>query len=135
MSIPADRLACSTLTDERLLDLLITEEDRLTREAVDECVRRADRMVGPLSAIVQDEAAWEQDEPLYWRPVHATFILGRIGGPRAVQPLLDALRFAESTDNPWIIEAIPSILASLGAPAVPALRHLAGNRKTAPACA
>jgi len=64
-----------TLTDKELLALLFTEEDRLPRAVVDECIRRADRFVETLANIVSQEKHWQEVLPFWWGVVHATFIL------------------------------------------------------------
>src|SRR5207247_2132071 len=78
------RLSLPLLTDDQLLDFLRTQEDRLTREVVDEFVSRADRMIPRLADLCRDERSWKQRDALYWTPVHATFILGATGDERAV---------------------------------------------------
>jgi len=114
-----------SFTDERLLDLLLTEEDRLTRAAVDEFVARGERMVEPLTRILQEEESWSEMIPAFWRPVHATFILGAIGGERVVPALLTALQHANDHDIDWISERLPSIFAAVAS----LLRH---SRETDP---
>ena len=46
-----------TLTDDALIGLLFTEEDRLSREAVDVVISRGPQMVDPLTWIVMDPAS------------------------------------------------------------------------------
>src|SRR5438105_335346 len=65
------RISLSLLTDDQLLDYLRTQEDRLPRDVVDEFVRRAERMIVPLTEISRDERSWKQADALYWAPVHA----------------------------------------------------------------
>src|SRR5688572_19355488 len=94
MDAPIAGTSYETFTDEQLLDLLVTEEDRLTRAAVDEFVARGERMVEPLTRILESEEAWKELDTHFWRPVHASFILGAIGGERAIPGLLAALPHA-----------------------------------------
>lgn len=102
-----------TLPDEDLVDLLFTEGDTLSREAIDELIRRGDRIVGELGGIVEDESWWVVDSVGWWAVVHAVFILGAIGGEKVCAPLLRANILADQYDNDWIYEAMPSILGSL----------------------
>lgn len=120
----------ATLADEELLGLLATEADRLTRDAVDELVRRAERMIAPLAAICSDDAAWDgEDETLAWKPIHATFILGAIGGERAIDGLLAALRHATARESEWASEVLPAIFGRIGRPALGRLQDLIGDRE------
>jgi len=129
---PVAATAITSFTDERLLDLLLSAGDALPREAVEEFIRRRDRMIEPLSAICRDPRAWnELEEPLSWRPLHATFILGAIGGPAAVPGLIAALRHSAVADHDRVAEMIPSILGSSGPAALPPLLALARDRAAA----
>ena len=129
---PIAATAIASFTDERLLDLLLSAGDALPREAVDEFLRRRDRMTEPLAAICRDPRAWkETEEPLSWRPLHATFILGAIGGPAAVPGLVAALRHSAAADHDRVAEMIPSILGSAGPAALPPLLALARDRAAA----
>jgi len=118
MDAPAAALAYPTFTDDRLLDLLLTEEDRLPRAAVDEFVARGERMVEPLTRILQSEEAWGDEDAGFWEPIHAAFILGAIGGEKAIPGLLAALRFSNEADVDWVTEAISSMFAAIGPPAI-----------------
>lgn len=57
--------------------------------------------------------------------VHATFLLGAIGGKEAVVPVLTALRWADAYDCDWVLEAIPSICGRLGLDALELLSMMA----------
>jgi hypothetical protein len=113
-----------SLTDADLLRLLETEDDRLPREAVDEFVRRGDRMIEPLTAICRDERRWKSPEDGSWVPVHATFILGAIGGEDVLPGLLDALVHAAQHEYATVTDDLPDIFARLGPAALPGLRRL-----------
>jgi hypothetical protein len=84
----------SMLPDDELLDLLYTEEDCLSRAAVDEVIRRGERMAPLLSEIVSNQFKWTRQVPEWWAVVHASFLLGAIGTESTVIPLLRALRWA-----------------------------------------
>ena len=109
-------------TDERLLDLLRGEEDRLPRPAVDEIVGRGARMILPLSEICRDVAAWNRVGPEAWAPVHSTFILGAMESERALGALLDALHESVCRNRAVVWKALPGILGALGRPGVPSLK-------------
>lgn len=102
------------LDNEALARLLFEEEDRLSIEAVDEIIRRSDEFLPVLSDITMDRSLWIADLPQWWVTVHSTYILGKIGGPETVIPLMSALRWSDAYDNEWITEDLPSILGSLG---------------------
>ena len=116
------------LSDEGLLDLLYTEEDRLPREAVDEFIRRGDKMVPFLSEIVSDQFSWTGDVPKWWAVVHAAYILGAIGTESAVIPLLRALRWADAFDCDWVPESLPAIFGRMGPAAIAPLKTMAAGQ-------
>ncbi len=64
--------------DDDLIDLLFTEYDRLPRSAVEEFVKRGDRMITPLSDIVRYNYYWNGDDENWWAVINATYILGAI---------------------------------------------------------
>ncbi len=127
-----DTIAYSRLTDEALLALLHTEEDRLPRAAVDEFLARAPRMIGPLTQIISDPKRWDAAVPAWWVPIHATFILGAIGGDEAMPGLLAAMREADRTECDWVISGLPAILGRLGKTIRPRLMEIALDRKQPP---
>jgi hypothetical protein len=115
------------LSDEKLVDLLFTEEDRLPRGVVDEFVRRGG-MTERLGRIVGDPYNWNEPLPAWWAVVHGVYILGAIGTPDAVLPLLRALRYAEACENDWVTEDLPAIFGKIGIPALEGLRGMAADR-------
>ena len=127
MGADEPRQVYETLTDADLLRLLETEEDRLPRAAMDESVRRAERMVELLTVICRDETAWRREKS-GWQAIHATFILGAIGGERALPGLLSALVFADAHNVDWVCEALPGIVGSVGPVAVPDLKRIAADQ-------
>ncbi|MFH0799993.1 MAG: SEC-C domain-containing protein [Pseudomonadota bacterium] len=100
--------------NEELIDMLFTEEDRLPRAAADEIIRRGQEMVTTLAEIAMDRLVWAAEVPDWWAPVHATYLLGSIGGSGAITPLMAALRWSDAYDNEWVTEDLPSMLGSLG---------------------
>ncbi len=113
------------MNDKELIALLFTEEDRLPRAAVDECIRRADRFVEPLADIVSQQKYWQEVLPFWWAVVHATFILGAIATRETVEPLLKALQFSADFDCDWVAEALASIFGKVGVPALEGLKAIA----------
>src|SRR5579884_1017645 len=111
----------AAMTDEALLGLLATEEDRLPRAAVEEIVFRGARMIGPLTRIVTDPENWQADLPAWWAPIHATFLLGAIGGADVIEGLLAAAKWSDAYDVDWVVEVLPSIFGRLGIAARPLL--------------
>ncbi len=117
------------LNNDKLLDLLFTEGDRLERAAADELVRRGG-LVGRLDRIVSDPYNWNEPLPAWWAPVHAVYILGAVGSPDTVLPLLRSLRYAEAAENDWVTEDLPSIFGHVGLPAADGLRRIASDETT-----
>jgi hypothetical protein len=127
-----DVITYDSLTDEVLLDLLVTVEDRLPRAAVDEFLARAPRIIAPLTALVSARESWQQELPAWWAPIHATYLLGAIGDPSVIPALILAIEHAEAQDCDWVTGEIPSILGRFGAPARPPLITLLNDRSRSP---
>ncbi|MBF8275012.1 MAG: hypothetical protein HW390_85 [Candidatus Brocadiaceae bacterium] len=85
----------ATLDNDTLVNLLFTEDDRLPRQAVDELVRRGERMIEPLSNIVLEKERWTKDRPEIWAPIHAVYILGAIGTQEVIAPLMAAIKWSD----------------------------------------
>jgi hypothetical protein len=118
------------LDDDQLISLLFAEEDRLPRAAVDEFIRRAERMLAPLAGIVIDEESWTKPLPDWWAPIHATFILGAIRTVETVPPLLKALRHSSKHDCDWVTTQMSSIFRKIGVPVVDGLKEIAGDKES-----
>lgn len=117
------------LDDDKLVNLLFTEEDSLPRAAVDEFIKRSERMIKPLSDIVLEEMNWTKDRPEFWAPIHAVFILGAIGGQEAVSPLIAAIKWSEKYNVDWVFEAFPAIFGKIGMPSLEGLRQFVQDKK------
>ncbi|MFH1777538.1 MAG: SEC-C metal-binding domain-containing protein [Candidatus Omnitrophota bacterium] len=117
----------SHLTGQEMIDLLFTEEDRLPRAAVDEFVRRGDRMVGPLAEIVSKNFNWTKE---WWIVIHAVFILGAIGTEETVIPLLKSLRFSCAYDCDWVNTQLASIFGKVGIKAIDGLKLISSDYTT-----
>jgi|SRR5579863_2328181 len=114
-----------TLSDEELIELLFSEEDRLPMAAIEEIQRRGDRLVHDLSEIVSAKNSWISDLPEWWAVVHATYLLGVIGREQVIAPLLAALRWADAFDCDWVTEDLPSIFGRIGPAVLEPLRRVA----------
>lgn len=119
----------SILDNDTLVNLLFTDEDRLPRAAVDEFIRRGERMIEPLSQIVLEESNWDKDRPEFWAPIHAVFILGAIGAQEAVSPLITAIKWSVEYDVDWVFEAFPAIFGKIGMPAIEDLRQFVQDKE------
>ena len=96
-------------SNENLLIELFTSADQMGRASVDELILRADELLPELKQLVMDRHAWQAAVPEWWAPVHATYILGAIGGERVVTALLSALRWSDAFDNDWVTEVLHAI--------------------------
>ncbi|MFH1442289.1 MAG: SEC-C metal-binding domain-containing protein [Candidatus Omnitrophota bacterium] len=114
-----------SFSEQQLINLLSTQEDRLSFEVVNEFVKRKSSMVKPLSDIVSDDFAWMRDVPEWWAVVHSVFILGAIGAEETIVPLLKSLRLACAHDCDWVTEQFPSIFARVGIKAISGLKMIA----------
>ena len=113
-----------TLTDQELVNLLFTQEDRLPRAAVDEFMRREEAMFLPLADIASNQYSWTKEPPEWWAVIHAVFILGAMGGAHVVIPLAQALRWAVAHDCDWVTEKLPSIFGRLSVKAIEVLKFI-----------
>ncbi len=111
----------SALTDDVLINLLLTEGDRLSRDVIDEIVRRGHAVVDALTWLVMDSRTWRAEPPAQWAPIHATFALGAIGGENTLLGLLTAAEHAEACACEQVITALPAIFGRFGASARPFL--------------
>ena len=112
------------LSDEELVRLVFTEEDRLPMEFAREVISRGERIVARLDEVASEHCAWHRSGAAWWAPVHAVFLLGAIGGEAAIDPLIDALLLAEEFENEWVTEELPPIFGRLGPKALGPLRAI-----------
>ena len=113
----------TTLADEALIDLLLTQEDRLPRAAADEVVRRGVPFAPRLVGILDDEALWCDDGPRWWAVVHAFYLLAHMQPPGALEVLLRALERADQLGVDWITLDASYMLATFGPSAIPRLKE------------
>lgn len=119
-----DAINLIQLDDDDLIDFLFTEEDFLTRDIVDEFLRRGERMIEPLWNIIKERNSWNGDSD-WWSAVHATYIIAAIGGKDAIIPLIASLRFADYLGCDWLTEYFQSMFGKIGPAALTQLKQLA----------
>ncbi len=110
------------LSDEQLLGLLKTQEDDLDREAVDEILRRGERLGPRLLPMATDAALWDAGPPAHEAPVHAVLLLGRLRPPGALAAILDALELAIEHEQVDLLDPAYDLLAGFGPEHVAELR-------------
>ena len=112
-------------TDEALAQRMFTDADRLPMEFAREVISRNERMIPLLTKVIRHEYNWHRNDAGWCAVVHATYLLGAIGGEDAINPLMDALRFAEAFEDDWVVPELPAIFSRLGPKALEALRPIA----------
>lgn len=122
-------LAYSEKTTQELLDLLITEEDRVTLEHIQELAKREDA-IDPLRAWLVDKNRWiEAENGEWWALYHAFTILCLTRRPELLDDLFHAYVFADEEDFDWLIEKVPSAFAQFGEAAVqPLIQFIMAER-------
>lgn len=74
--------------------------------------------VPDLIRMALDPTLYEADaaDPAYWAPIHAWRALGQLQAADAAAPLVQLLD--QASDNEWVMEEMPQVLAMIGAPAL-----------------
>jgi hypothetical protein len=108
------------LSDDAMIDLLSTEEDRLSRAAVDEILKRP-RLAPRLVALIDEEELWTAHDPSTWAPIHATFLLAAMRPPGALDAVLRALERSAAHEETFLMDVADSMLAAFGPESVPSL--------------
>src|SRR5579863_7765061 len=120
-----------SLSDDAILGLLKTEEDRLPGSVIEEAVRRGVRLESALTRWIDDPALWDAPPPDCWAPLHATFVLARMGAGTS-EAVLRGIRAANACRADELIDYAGDLLAVGGPPALERLRGLAGEPKETP---
>lgn len=115
----------SRLSDEKLVRRMFTEADQLPMEFAREVTHRGERIAPLLAEVARHECNWHRSDAGWCAPVHATYLLGAIGGERAIEPLMDAMRLAEEFEEECVTGELPSIFGSLGLRVLEPLRAVA----------
>src|SRR5688572_29662936 len=108
------------LSDDAMIDLLSTEEDRLSRAAVDEILRRP-RLAPRLIALIDEEELWTAHDPSSWAPVRAAFLVAAMKPPGGLEAVLRALERSATNEETFLMDVADSLLAAFGPESVPAL--------------
>jgi len=116
------------LQDEELIELLFIHEDRVPRSVVEEFMRRGRPMIKPLWDIIAEINYWTGPTNKYWAVIHATYIIGAIGGREAITPLIMSLKFAGAYDYDWITEHLSAMFGRIGEPAIEPLKKVAADK-------
>lgn len=110
-------------TTQELLDLLRQEEDRVTREHIDELATRP-AAVEPLRKLLGDDYYWhESTMGVAWVLYHAFTLLGLTRDLANLPCLLAALRKAHEVGYDYITEISPTVLSYFGEPAIEPLQQ------------
>jgi HEAT repeat protein len=81
----------------------------------------------PLIEMAVDEKLHNADSgsPEVWAPLHAIQLLGELGAPEAIEPLLPLFNWV---DDDYLAQTLPEAFGGIGAPAVAPLRTLLFDR-------
>jgi hypothetical protein len=71
----------------------------------------------------------DRDSKEIWAPVHAWRALGQLQATEAIEPLLDLLEWAAKNADDWALNELPTVLAMIGAPAIPSLTAFLADDK------
>ncbi len=121
-----DNQQLAACTPAELIDIMITHEDRVPRNVIDECARRGESMLDALTPIAQPDN--ENDSPGYWwLRLHAVMILGLMPGEAAGHLLvafIHGLNQGEKDEDlqDWLSGYWPALLRNTP-PEVTALLH------------
>ena len=105
-----------SLSTAALIDLLLTEADRVTTAHLDEIVRRGDEPLPRLREILLNEDYWyEGQRGEFWIERHVVTLLSRIGEPSILPDLLGQLMTGWFADYDWLLSHWGEALAGFGA--------------------
>ena len=105
----------AALTPDELLELLARDEDRVPRNAIDECIRRGDAFVPHLEHTL-NSYSWQNSsaEGPWWRLLHAAMILGAMPTEAAGLLLASHMRAMSVHDDQnlqeWLCGYWPALL-------------------------
>ncbi len=118
------------MTTKELIDLLFNEEDRVTRQHIDELVGRGEEAAAPLREILKNEDNWyEGQNSDYWILVHAIVILSAMRDDRAFPILIEMVPHAFFSNHDDVVEVLPASLAQFGEEAIePYMKFISEHR-------
>lgn len=107
------------MTTAELIDLLFEEEDRVTREHIQEIARRGDEAKPRLLEILHNEDYWyEGQQGEFWIELHTVVILSTMRDPDVLPDLLSIVMDSYFSEQLWVTERWPELLAEFGEAAV-----------------
>jgi len=119
----------------QLIDLMISIEDRVPRNVIDECARRGEPTAKHLhNLLLAEEYDWDKEMPLgeWWLRLHAVMILGLITGEHAGLALVQFMRRMSGEEDgalqDWFAGYWPALFANKPDSVLPALRDLCLDR-------
>lgn len=119
-------------TTPELLDLLVTEEDRVTLEHIQELVARPDA-IEPLRTWLADMDRWmEAEHGEWWALYHAFTILSLTRRPELLNDLLEALKYAHIEEFDWLQEISPAAIAQFGPVGIEQLTNFINKSRKIP---
>src|SRR4051794_26593069 len=120
-------MATDTGDLSQLLGQLRQAGQKPGRTLLDRVKAHGQATVRPLIEMAVDEKLHnaDSDSPEVWAPVHATQLLGELGAPEAIEPLLPLFDWV---DDDYLAETLPEAFGGIGAPAVAPLRALLFDR-------
>src|SRR5438067_1226840 len=97
------------------------------RTLLDRVKAHGQATVRPLIEMVVDEKLHnaDSDSPQVWAPLHAIQLLGELGAPEAIEPLLPLFDWV---DDDYLAETLPEAFGGIGTPAVAPLRAVLFDR-------
>lgn len=91
----------AVLNPPELIGLLVRDEDRVPRNVIDECARRAPQMVETLAAELLSDEPWSQMAipGRWWLIFHGICILGLVPSERAATVMIQVMRRLSLEDD------------------------------------
>ena len=128
-----DNETLSTCTAAELIKNMITDEDRVPRNVIDECARRGEQMLDVLATIAQPDDKLESEiAGHWWLRLHAVMILGLIPGELAGMLLVDFIRkmCRDEDENlqEWLSGHWPALMHNKPAPVIVSLREICADK-------
>jgi hypothetical protein len=120
-------------TPAELIALMIENEDRVTRNVIDECSRRGDAMAEALAPWAHPAENDDENLGQWWLPLHAVMILGLVPGEHAAAALLEYIHelFDDSHENAqeWLSGYWPALTRNKPAELIEQLRIISEDRR------
>ena len=129
-----DNETLAACTAEELIKNMIRDEDRVPRNVIDECARRAGQMLDSLVPIAEPNDELEKETPGYWwLRLHAVMILGLIPGEAAGLLLVNFIRnMCREEDEDlqgWFASYWPALMHNKPTPVIALLRDMCMDKE------